>query len=73
MEIYMVSYWEAGESKHTRVFNNFAKASAYYNDLYSEGAYYNDLYNEGWNTQIDLCEFIDGELKSVHTMASNIR
>lgn len=64
MEIYMVSYWEAGESKHTRVFNNFAKASAYYNDLYSEGF---------WNTQIDLCEFVDGELQSVHTMATNIR
>lgn len=64
MEFYMVSYWEVGENKNVKVFNNFSKASAYYNDLYSEGF---------WNVQIDLCEFIDGELKSVHTMASNIR
>ena len=64
MEFYMVSYWEMGENKNVKVFNNFSKASAYYNDLYSDGF---------WNVQIDLCEFIDGELKSVHTMASNIR
>lgn len=61
MEIYVVRFWEVGEPAHERVFNNFDKASAFYNDMYCDGF---------WNIRIDLCDFVEGELKSVHLMGS---
>ena len=69
MEIYQVTFNDYYDDYGTRtkVFNDFRKASEFYNDLCCE--FYKEM---GVDIDISLCDFVDGELKDVFSVAHTI-
>lgn len=64
MAIYRITtFTPDGHDPQPRIFNDFAKASEFYNNATTDDCWYDKV-------KIDLCDFVDGELKAIHTMAT---